>query len=300
MSFPEYQDDGFFTSGHVACAGCSEALAMRVILNTIGSDAIAVVPPSCGAVICGMHPHSAMGIPVCQTTLESTAATASGVKRALNARGKKDTTVICLAGDGGTYDIGFQALSSAVERNEDLLYICFDNEGYMNTGGQKSSSTPLMAVTGSTPEGKSSRKKNMIEILAAHDTPYVATTSPSNIKDMVAKVNKAKNIRGFKFISVLIPCIAGWGLADDAGIRLARLAVEAGVWPLYEIENGQHYRLNHTSKTATVEQYLVGQKRYRHVSEQEVARMQANIDADWQRLQQKVAASGESIGVQNL
>ncbi len=300
MSFPEYQDDGFFTSGHVACAGCSEALALRVILNTIGSNAIAVVPPSCGAVICGMHPHSAMGIPVCQTTLESTAATASGVKRALNARGKEDTTVICLAGDGGTYDIGFQALSSAVERNEDLLYICFDNEGYMNTGGQKSSSTPLMAVTGSTPQGKSSRKKNMIEILAAHDIPYVATTSPSNINDMVAKVNKAKEIRGFKFISVLIPCIAGWGLSDDAGIRLARLAVESGVWPLYEIEDGHRYRLNHASKTATVAEYLKGQRRYRHVSPEQVEQMQANVDDDWNRLQQKLVTSEQPIRMQNL
>ncbi len=300
MSFPEYQDDGFFTSGHVACAGCSEALALRVILNTIGSNAIAVVPPSCGAVICGMHPHSAMGIPVCQTTLESTAATASGVKRALNARGKEDTTVICLAGDGGTYDIGFQALSSAVERNEDLLYICFDNEGYMNTGGQKSSSTPLMAVTGSTPQGKSSRKKNMIEILAAHDIPYVATTSPSNINDMVAKVKKAKEIRGFKFISVLIPCIAGWGLSDDAGIRLARLAVESGVWPLYEIEDGHRYRLNHASKTATVAEYLKGQRRYRHVSPEQVEKMQANVDNDWNRLQQKLVASEQPIRMQNL
>ena len=188
MELIKYQDEGQFSSGHVACGGCVEALALRVILNTVGKDAIGVVSPSCSAVICGGYPMSAVKIPVFHTTLESGAASASGIKRALLAQGKPDTTVICLAGDGGTYDIGLQALSSAAERNEDILYICFDNEGYMNTGGQKSSSTPKNAVTGSTPAGKTTRKKNLIEILAAHRIPYIATVSPSHLNDLAAKV----------------------------------------------------------------------------------------------------------------
>ena len=291
MNYPNYQDEGFFRSGHVACAGCVEGLSLRVILNTIGSDAVAVVPPSCGAVICGFHPYSAIGIPVYQTTLESAAASASGVKRALDARGKKDTTVICIAGDGGTYDIGFQSLSSAVERNEDILYFCFDNEGYMNTGGQKSSSTPLHAATGTTPAGKLSHKKNLTEILAAHDIPYVATATPGDINDMVVKIKKAQSIRGCKVITVLIPCLPGWGVADNAAVKVARVAVESGVFPLYEVEDGRNYTLNCKTKSRSVSEYLAIQKRYRHLSEEQIAMIQTNVDREWQRLLQKASTS---------
>jgi len=287
----DYRDEGQFYSGHVACAGCVEALALRVILNTVGQDAIAVVPPSCGAVICGGYPNSALKIPALHTSLESAAATASGVKRALLAQGKPDTTVICLAGDGGTYDIGLQALSSAAERNEDLLYICFDNEGYMNTGGQKSSSTPLNASTGSTPAGKTTRKKNLIEILAAHRIPYIATTSPGHINDMVQKVEKAKSIRGMKVIIVLIPCLAGWGVADDAAVKTSRLAVDSGVFPLIEVEDGLKYTLNNDTKNQPVNDYLSLQKRYRHLQEEQIQMLQDDVDHEWQRLKEKVNAT---------
>lgn len=288
MDVIDYRDDGQFYSGHVACAGCVEALALRVILNTVGQDAVAVVPPSCGAVICGGYPNSSLKIPALHTSLESAAATASGVKRALMAQGKHDTTVMCLAGDGGTYDIGLQALSSAAERNEDILYICFDNEGYMNTGGQKSSSTPLNASTGSTPSGKTTRKKNLIEILAAHRIPYIATTSPGHINDMVRKVEKAKAIRGTKVIIVLIPCLAGWGVADDAAIKTSRLAVDSGVFPLIEVEDGLKYYLNHSVKNQPVENYLKLQKRYRHLKIEQIQAMQDDVDEDWLRLQNRV------------
>ncbi len=293
MELISYQDEGQFVSGHVACGGCAEALAMRVILNTVGSDAIGVVSPSCSAVICGGYPMSAVKIPMFHTTLESAAASASGVKRALVAQNKPDTTVLCFAGDGGTYDIGLQALSSAAERNEDILYICFDNEGYMNTGGQKSSSTPLDAITGSTPSGKTTRKKNLIEILAAHRIPYIATASPSHINDMRAKIEKAKAIRGTKVIIVLIPCLPGWGVADNAAVRTARKAVEAGVFPLLEIEDGVNYHLNVSEKGDSIESYLKEQKRYRHLDAEHIARLQAESDFQWQRLQQRVADSPE-------
>ena len=291
MELIDYRDEGQFFSGHVACAGCVEALSLRVILNAVGQDAVAVVPPSCGAVICGGYPNSSLKIPALHTSLESAAATASGVKRALLAQGKPDTTVMCLAGDGGTYDIGLQALSSAAERNEDILYICFDNEGYMNTGGQKSSSTPLNASTGSTPAGKTTRKKNLIEILAAHRIPYIATTSPGHISDMVRKVEKAKAIRGMKVIIVLIPCLAGWGVADDAGIKIARLAVDSGVFPLIEVEDGLKYNLTNTVKDQPIDNYLKLQKRYRHLQPAQIKAMQDDVDQDWQRLESRVTDS---------
>lgn len=287
MDLIDFKEEELFRSGHVACGGCVEALALRVIINTVGEDAVAVVPPSCGAVICGGYPNSALKIPAFHTTLESAAASASGIKRALVAQGKPDTTVICLAGDGGTYDIGLQALSSAAERNEDILYICFDNEGYMNTGGQKSSSTPLGAVTGSTPAGKVTHKKNIVEILAAHRVPYIATTSPGHLNDLAAKVEKAKAIRGTKVIIVLIPCLPGWGVADDAAVKTARLAVDTGVFPLYEVEDGERYTLTQKSRTQPLEAYLAQQKRYRHLKNEDVAALQSEVDREWQRLLHK-------------
>ncbi len=287
-----YRDEGQFCSGHVACAGCVEALSMRVILNAVGEDTVGVVAPSCTAVILGGHPMSSAKIPVLHGTLESAAASASGVKRALRAQGRDNTTVLCLAGDGGTYDIGLQALSSAAERNEDILYICFDNEGYMNTGGQKSSSTPHMATTGSTPLGKTTQKKNLIEILAAHRIPYIATASPSHLGDMAAKVEKAKSIKGTKVIIVLIPCLPGWGVADNAAVRTARLAIEAGVFPLLEIEDGTNYTLAGPDKISPIDAYLAEQKRFRNLGPQERTELQAEVKRAWVALQSRAAASG--------
>jgi pyruvate ferredoxin oxidoreductase beta subunit/2-oxoisovalerate ferredoxin oxidoreductase beta subunit len=291
MDLIDVHEEDLFRSGHVACGGCVEALALRVIVNTVGKDAVAVVPPSCGAVICGGYPNSALKIPAFHTTLESAAASASGIKRALVAQGKPDTTVMCLAGDGGTYDIGLQALSSAAERNEDILYICFDNEGYMNTGGQKSSSTPQGAATGSTPGGKTTRKKDMVRILAAHRIPYIATASPGHLNDLAAKVEKAKGIRGTKVIIVLIPCLPGWGVADDAAVKTARLAVDSGVFPLFEVADGEHYTLSQRTRTQPVAAYLAQQKRFRHLTEEEVEYMQTDVDKEWDRLQQIAAMS---------
>jgi pyruvate ferredoxin oxidoreductase beta subunit/2-oxoisovalerate ferredoxin oxidoreductase beta subunit len=290
MEALEIQDRQLFYSGHAACPGCVEALAMRHILNTLGPDTVAVVPPSCTAIICGAQPCSSLKIPVYQTTLESSAAAASGVRRALDAQGNHDTTVIVLAGDGGTYDIGFQALSSAVERNEDMIYFCFDNEGYMNTGAQKSSATPLFASTGSTPAGKPSKKKNLTEIMAAHEIPYAATATPAHLADLVRKVEKAKSIQGTRISTMLIPCLDGWGLSDDAGITAARLAVDSGTFPLYEVEDGHRYTLNQATKTRPVKDYLTMQKRYRHLTAQELDEVQATVDRDWARLVQRCEA----------
>jgi len=287
----ELVEDAVLCSGHAACPGCIDALSARHVLATIGRDAAAVIPPSCMAIIAGAQPLSAMRIPVYQPSLESSAAAASGLRRALDASGRKDTQVVVLAGDGGTYDIGLQCLSSAAERNENILYVCFDNEGYMNTGAQKSSSTPHFARTGSTPAGKASRKKNLIEIMAAHDIPYAATATAGFLPDLVRKVEKAKALHGMRLLVLLVPCLDGWGVPEDQGIAVARLAVESGVFPLYEVEDGCRYTLNDPQKTRPVRDYLRAQRRYQDLPEHEIASLQQEIDGGWARLQRRAQAA---------
>ncbi|HEY0822934.1 MAG TPA: thiamine pyrophosphate-dependent enzyme [Ramlibacter sp.] len=271
-------------SGHAACPGCMEALSARHVLAQLGPDAMAVIPPSCMAIIAGPQPYSSLRIPVYQPTLESSAAAASGLRRALDAQGRKDTQVLVLAGDGGTYDIGLQALSSAAERNENILYVCLDNEGYMNTGAQKSSSTPHFARTSSTPAGKPTRKKNLTAILAAHGVPYAATASVGHLDDLRRKVDKARGIQGFRLLTLLVPCVEGWGLPDDGGLRAARYAVECGAFPLYEVEHGMRYTLNYGLRPRRVGEYLALQRRYRGLSAEAIAQLQAEVDEGWEWL----------------
>jgi len=294
METLELNQQPMLCSGHAACPGCVEALSVRHVLATIGPDAMAVIPPSCMAIISGPQPFSSLRIPVYQPTLEASAAAASGLRRALDAQGKRDTHVIVLAGDGGTYDIGFQCLSSAAERNENILYFCLDNEGYMNTGAQKSSSTPHYARTGSTPEGKVTRKKNLTEIMAAHQVPYAATASVGFLPDLVRKVEKAKAMRGFRIITLLVPCIDGWGLSDDGGLAAARYAVECGAFPLYEVEDGRRYTINRERGDRPVADYLALQRRYKDIDSINVAILQDEVDEGWRRLRRQVEMGAEA------
>ncbi len=282
-------EENIFSSGHQACPGCGQALAFRYVLNTLGPDTIAVVPPSCAAIISGPQPYSSMRIPVYQTTLESSAASASGIKRALKSKGKDHIQAIAIAGDGGTYDIGFQALSSAAERGEDIIYFCMDNEGYMNTGTQKSSSTPHYAYTTSTPGGKTTMKKNLVEIMAAHQIPYVATATVGYLDDLVNKIKKAKEIKGTRLINILTPCLDGWGLTDSSAVGISRLAVTSGIFPLYEVENGTRYTLNYGADGTPVSEYLKVQRRYRHLQEEQINEIQAEGDLQYSILKRKIA-----------
>jgi pyruvate/2-oxoacid:ferredoxin oxidoreductase beta subunit len=285
---------GVFMSGHHACPGCGEALAVRYVINTMGQRTIAVVPPSCIAIIAGLQPNSSMRVPIVHGTLESSGAAAAGIKRALMSQGKDDVNVLVMAGDGGTYDIGFQSLSGAAERNEDMVYVCMDNEGYMNTGAQKSGSTPHLASTASTPGGKLTEKKNIAEIMAAHKIPYVATATVGYPDDLARKIAKARDMKGMRFIVVLTPCIDGWGLAENAAVSVSRLAVETGVFPLYEVEDGRRYTINHGSKGVPVRKYFEAQKRFGHLGDDQVAALQAEVDASWALLQARAAGDLEA------
>jgi pyruvate/2-oxoacid:ferredoxin oxidoreductase beta subunit len=252
-----------------------------------------VVPPSCIAVMMGPLPLASTTLPVYQTAFETTAAAASGLSRAYRALGR-DVTVVCLAGDGGTYDIGLQALSGAAERNEDFLYVCFDNEAYQNTGNQKSGATPWGAATTSTPKGKTTRKKNIMEILAAHGIPYAATASPAHYDDFRRKIERAVACRGTRFLLVTCPCIPGWGIADDASLHMLRLAVESKVVPLYEVEDGERYRITYVPTGVPVSEYLALQGRYAHLDASRIAEIQAETDRRWAALLARARATSDA------
>jgi pyruvate ferredoxin oxidoreductase beta subunit/2-oxoisovalerate ferredoxin oxidoreductase beta subunit len=269
--------------GHASCPGCSVALAVRTVLSAVPDNTVLVVPPSCIAVMMGPLPLSSTRLAVYQTAFETTAAAASGLARAYRALGE-DVHVVCLAGDGGTYDIGLQALSGAAERNEDFLYVCFDNEAYQNTGNQRSAATPLGARTTSTPRGKPTGKKDIMAIVAAHGIPYAATASVAHPDDLRAKVARALGRRGTRFLLLTCPCVPGWAIPDDASLSVLRAAVEARVVPLYEIEDGERYRITRWPAGAPVAEYLRLQGRYAHLDDAAVAAIQRDTDRRWDAL----------------
>ncbi len=275
------------TSGHLACPGCGAAIAMRFVLKGLGDRVVMVIPACCWSIIAGPFPYTALKVPVLHTAFETGGAVASGIRAALDVKGDVETQVVTWAGDGGTFDIGLQSLSGAAERNEDILYVCYDNEAYMNTGVQGSGATPEGAWTTTTPTGspKATRKKDIMQIMAAHAVPYAATASIAYPEDLVRKVQKAVSIRGTKFLHIFATCPTGWKVPSEVSVGLARLAVQTRIFPLYEVEDGERYTINVEPKGYLVDAYFKAQGRFKHLSDEELARIQERVDHNWDRLE---------------
>lgn len=280
----QHESKGLVSHGVSACAGCGLELIIRNTLDVLGEDTIILIPPGCAALFSGYGNETALKIPGFQGNLENTAACAAGVRAALNAKGNKDTTVLAFAGDGATVDIGLQALSGVLERRDKVLYICYDNEAYMNTGVQGSSSTPYYATTTTTPAGKHTEKKNLLQIAVAHNIPYAASASIHNLKDFKNKVQKAMDTDGPSLIHIQTPCPTGWRYHPAKSIELARLAVQTGSWLLYEYENGKYTINNKLKELKPIEEYIKQQGRFKHLNEQEVEEMQKSVKANYDKL----------------
>ena len=282
-------DRDYFKSGHLGCPGCGAAIAIKFALKALGEKTIMVIPASCASIIVGPYPQSAVQVPVLHTAFATAGAAASGVRAALDMKGETETTVVSWAGDGGTFDIGFQSLSGAVERNEDCIFVCYDNEAYMNTGVQRSSSTPFGVRTTTTPgkKWKKTRKKNIVETMAAHRIPYAATASIAFPEDLMAKFQKAREKKGgSRFIHIFASCATGWGAPSDMSVKIARLAVQTNIFPLYEVEDGTRYTLNYKGDRQ-VEDYLQTQGRFKHLSKEDISRIQGMVTEDWNHLLRK-------------
>lgn len=290
-------DELFF--GHKACAGCGGSLAVRAALKVLGPNAVAALPAGCMSAVGFNFPQLCFANNAMITPFAATAAVLTGIEAGLRAQGKKpdDCTVVGFAGDGGTADIGIQALSGAIDRNDDVLYICYDNEAYMNTGIQKSSLTPFGAKTTTTPAGKNShgcltQKKNVFEIIAAHGLPYAATASVGYMNDFLKKLERAKGIRGTRFIHVIAPCPTGWGAPESKMVDLARDVVDCGLWYLAEYEGEQEsgvpggkFTLNRKPREFTsVRDYLKSQGRFRALSDEEISLVERSRDAKWETI----------------
>ncbi len=287
----------------MACLGCGGAHAMRYLLKGLGEKTIIALPACCWAVIPGVYPYSCMDIPLQYVAFEVTGAAISGIEAALKAKGKKDgTTVVGWAGDGGTADIGIQALSGAVERGHDVKYVCYDNEAYMNTGIQRSSATPRGAWTTTTPVGstkawKQTPKKNIVEIMVAHEIPYTCTASVAYPEDIIRKAVKMKEIEGPCYMQILAPCPTGWKYPPEKTIEIARLATETCIFPIYEVTDGK-YKINkriRDDKKKNIIDYFRTQGRFRKLDETTIQQIQSSVDAEWELLKKKEKCFGEEI-----
>jgi pyruvate ferredoxin oxidoreductase beta subunit len=258
-------------SGHRACAGCGAALTIQAVLRATGANVFVANSTGCMEIISSQYPQSAWKVPWIHSLFENAAAVASGIEVALKALGRdEEGKVVVIAGDGGTVDIGMQAISGMLERGHDVCYICYDNEAYMNTGNQRSGSTPFDAATTTSPFGKKSfgndrPKKNMPAIAAAHGIAYVATTSVAYPRDLAKKVQKGVSVRGPAYLQIHAPCNVGWGFDSAKTIEIARLAVETGLWMMYEIVDGELVNVMKVPRQQPVEEYLKQQRRFAHL-----------------------------------
>jgi len=299
LNLPEKE---FLLPGNRTCPGCSLSLAYRHILKALDGKVIVTVPASCLTVLHGMYPVTSVCVPCVNTPFASTAASATGLVAGLRALNREDVTVLAIAGDGGTYDIGIQALSGAAERGVDFLYICYDNEGYMNTGNQRSSSTPLGTISGTTPIlGKQEHQKDITAIMEAHGIPYIATANACHPLDLYEKVKKAKAIKGTRFIHVFTPCPPGWRFPTSDTIKIGELAVETGLVILSEVEDGI-FRLTAASKALArrgtlrpVKDYFALQGRFRNLTEEQIKELQDLVNARWKRCLER-ASNRDRLG----
>lgn len=285
--------------GMTSCQGCGSALAIKLALKGLGKRTMIVTPACCFCVFVGGYPYSGLKVPIVQCPFETAAVVASGVSAALDVRGERDVLVMVWAGDGGTFDIGLQSLSGAAERNENILFVCYDNEAYMNTGIQRSSATPAGAWTTTTPEGsvKEEHKKDIERIMLAHHIPYLATASPAYPEDMIRKFQKVRHITGTKFIHVLSACPPGWRIDPSQSIQISRMATQARIFPIYEVrkwryskkrervEEDWEYTINiHPEKQIGVKEYLETQGRFRHMTDEMIDSLQERVDRRWEDL----------------
>ncbi len=287
----------YFVRGHRACQGCGAALGLRLIMKEAGPNTIVVNATGCMEIISSPYPYTSWAVPWIHVAFENAAAVASGVESAikiLRKKGKipedKEINIIVFGGDGGTADIGIQALSGALIRGHKFLYVCYDNEAYMNTGVQGSSATPYGASTTTTPAGKMSIgqgywKKNLVEITAAHRIPYVATACPSYPLDLMKKVRKALDADGPSFIHMFSVCPTGWGTPPELTIRIGRLAAETGMFPLYEIDHGKYkLTLDLPNGLRPIEDFLKVQKRFRHLTKEDIEVIRNRVQEEYDRL----------------
>ncbi len=286
----------YINSGHRACQGCAEVLAIRHVLKAIGPDMVLAMATGCMEIISSPYPLTSWNVPWIHVAFENAAAVASGVEsglKALRRKGRipdKDVTIVAMAGDGGTADIGFQALSGMMERGHRVIYVCVDNEAYMNTGIQRSSSTPFGASTTTSPAGKvhpagqMTWKKDMTAIAAAHNIPYTATACPTFYNDLIKKIQKAVTVDGPSYIHILSVCPTGWRIPPNKAIEYGQLAVDTGVFPLYEVENGIYKLTRKPKELKPVSEYFKGQGRYRHLDETLISYIQEKINSRWANL----------------
>lgn len=283
MRFKDLPLEEYFSSGHTGCQGCAAAIVARLVGKILGEKTMVYVPASCMVVIGATYPLTSWKLSQLHVAFENTGAVISGMKAGLRILGKNDINVVGIAGDGGTADIGLQALSGAAERNEDVIYICYDNEAYMNTGTQRSSATPYKASTTTTSHfGKAEHKKDVPAIVAAHNVPYVATATVGYIQDLINKIEKMKMIKGFRYLHVLSPCPPGWKFPSELTVEIGKLAVDSGMWSLYEIENGVKRITKKVIKKVPVKEYLKLQGRFKHLDEEQIAFLQDKIEASWE------------------
>lgn len=285
--------------GNRACAGCPIGIGLRSILKALEGKVVMTVPASCLTVIGGMYPVSSVTVPWLNVAFPGAAAAASGLAAGLRATGRdREMTVLAMAGDGGTADIGIQALSGAAERNEDFIYVCYDNEAYMNTGTQRSGLTPAGARTTTTMLGKRENPKDMCRIMEAHGIPYVASTSAVYPDDVYDKLVKARALRGLRYVHMNTPCPSGWAFEPKDSVAVGQLAVDTGLVVLFEVEEGR-FRLTSRSKALAkrgartpVAEYLATQGRFKGMSPEAAAAIQAWVDRRWEEALQRDAAAG--------